>query len=342
MRWIGIVAIVILLMVSCARTGMANPGDTSSSQLREANNHQTVAGQLGGTLIGLAPDDTATISLEKLDKSPMEWLQFGKAVPDGEPVQDLGVWGEAWLGQEINLSPGYYVVKPSSEGYVNVPGVWYFQVPEDGIHWRYRNLDFEFVRPDEAVARFGIPFCDERPEHGGIIHMPPGTSTPTPTFPPPGATRPPATPPPYPPGSCYAGQFDYLGRAFTGIQGRVSGLDEDAIATITIQELPPVSGEGYAFAGPPPADGSWKYPPDTQPLEAADLKELEPSGLVADIGAHNGEWGLIDPSLRDSRYLVTATGEGHQAKPPGYIVVVFGGRAMGLPRYVDFDFEAVP
>ncbi|MDP3063006.1 MAG: hypothetical protein Q8O40_07330 [Chloroflexota bacterium] len=297
----------------------------------------TAAGILSGDLSGLPPGKAATLRVERLDRSPWEWLQFGQTVPEGRLIQAFTAAGSRWK-RDIRLPAGHYVLKASAEEHLGVPGARYFQVPEEVSKWRHASLDFELVKPEDAQARFGVPFCNERPEHGGVLVMPPGTPTPTPTFPRPGTPWPPATPPPYPLDSCYAGQFQYVGALATGMKGHVSGLPSGATATITARVLPHAPDEMYTCCAPPPPDGSLRYPPAVQALQSTD--GLEAGNVLATLDVRNGEWGLVDPSLMAARYRVTSSAKGYQASPAGYIVVEMGGRVFGVPTGdVDFSFQ---
>jgi len=98
-----------------------------------------------------------------------------------------------------------------------------------------------------------------------------------------------------------------------------------------------VPGERYGQGEPPPADGSWTYPPEVSQL-AEPLDRTHDWPLIAALRVGNGHWGLVDPSLVGNKYLVVADALGLTVQPPAYEVVVFAGKALGLPGGVDFVF----
>jgi hypothetical protein len=228
---------------------------------------------------------------------------------------------------------------PEVEGYVSIPGAITFHVPGAFVAWRYLRMDFEFLHPADAPARFGVPLCPELPSHGGIYVLPEGAPTPTPSSPLTGTSPPPPSDlDTWPAGTCYAGHFADAWEMPAGLQGQISGLSPGQVATITVYMLPPDPGENYAIGEAPPADASWIYPPEVTPL-------AEPPGvapdwpLTATLTARNGPWGLVDPSLAGGKYLVIAQSPGQVVEPPAYEVVVFAGKVPGLPGGVDFVFE---
>lgn len=244
-----------------------------------------------------------------------------------------------WQQTNLTLSPGRYRLIPEAEGYVSIHGTTTFQVPEAGIIWHYTHLNFEFLHPEDAATRLGVPLCPELPAYGGTFVLPEGTPTPTPL---PLPLVPPLPTPPspkaWPPGTCYAGHFGN-GRALpAGLQGQISGLPTGQVATITLYALPPAPDENYLVGCAPPRDRSWTYPPEVTSL--AEQPVIAPDWpLTATLTVSNGPWGLVDPSLAGGKYLVMAQSPGQAAEPPACEVVIFGGRMVGMADGVDFAFR---
>jgi serpin B len=207
-----------------------------------------------------------------------------------------------------------------------VPRSITFQVPERGIIWRYRALDFRFYHPAEAVALLGLPLCpDPSSPIVPVTAVPQGMPSPT------------TQPEPALSGPCYAHHLADVRLVPAGLQGRVSGLPEGQVATLSLYTLPPAPGEQYGQGEPSPADGSGIYPPEVSPLAA--LPDVAPEWpLTATLRRGNGPWGLVDPSLVGHKYLVVVHAAGQTADPPAYEVVVFAGKAPGFPGGIDFAF----
>jgi serpin B len=213
---------------------------------------------------------------------------------------------------------------PEAEGYVHVPRSITFQVPEKGIIWRYQALDFRFYHPAEAVALLGLPLCpDPSSPLVPITAVPSGTPSPT------------TQPDPALSGPCYANHLADVRLVPAGLQGHISGLPEGQMVTVSLYALPPAPDEQVGQGEPPPADGSWTYPPEVSPLAAPPV--ITPDGpLTATLRVGNGLWGLVDPTLAGHKYLVVAYEAGQAVDPPAYEVVVFAGKAPGFPDGIDF------
>ena len=304
-------ALVALLVAVRARAPAARPGVSSAKEIVSSN-------LLSGTVTGLDPSDGVRLLLERLAE--------GQAEGRGEIVQRLDVVNGRWQPADLVLPPGYYRLVPEAEGYVHVPRSITFQVPEKGIIWRYQALDFRFYHPADAVALLGLPLC---PEHSfaavPVTAVPPGTPSPT------------TQPEPALSGPCYANHLADAWLVPAGLQGRISGLADGQTATLSLYVLPPLSGEQYGQGEPPADESSGTYPPEVSAL--AERPDIAPDWpLSATLRVGNGPWGLVDPSLVGHKYLVVAEAAGQTVAPPAYEVVVFAGKAPGLPGGVDFVF----
>jgi serpin B len=320
-KWLSValaaVALALLASLVATRALAPRPGPAPSS-----GTETLPSNLLSGTVTGLDDGDSVRLLLEKLSE--------GQAEGPGEIVQRLDVVNGRWQPADLVLPPGLYRLVPEAEGYVHVPRSITFQVPEKSIVWRYQALDFRFYHPADAVALLGLPLC---PDYSSpaipVTPVPPGTPGPTP--------QPESTPSGGPDGPCYANYLADVRLVPAGLQGRISGLPEGQMATISIYALPPVPGEQYAQGEPPPADGSWTYPPEVSQLAA--LPNIAPDWpLTGTLRVGNGAWGLVDRSLVGHKYLVVAHEAGQAADPPAYEVVVFAGKAPGFPGGVDFAF----
>ena len=86
---------------------------------------------------------------------------------------------------------------------------------------------------------------------------------------------------------------------------------------------------------PPLREGTTSfYPPELTCLEVID--DPDPEKTVAVMEVQNGHWGLSDPALQGSRYLITIEAPGLRVSPAGYVAVVFGGKAPHRLHGVDF------
>ena len=125
------------------------------------------------------------------------------------------------------------------------------------------------------------------------------------------------------------------------VRGQVAGIPHGVDATVRIRRLPPAQNELYII-GPSLREGTSSfYPPELTCLEVID--DPDPEKTVALMQVQNGRWGLSDPALQGSRYLITIEAPGLQVSPAGYVAVVFGGKAPHRLRGVDFrvgDSEA--
>ena len=118
------------------------------------------------------------------------------------------------------------------------------------------------------------------------------------------------------------------------VQGRIYGIPDEADATVKIQRLSPVTNELYTIGPLLPKDSPNYYPPELTCLEQ--IGDLEPEETVAVLKVRDGRWGLSDHSLSSSRHLITVETPGLDAKPAGYVAVVFGGKVPHRLRGVDF------
>jgi serpin B len=276
-----------------------------------------VSNLLSGTVSGLDRGDSVRMHVEQLAAGQFE----GR----GEIVQRFDVANGRWHRPGLALPAGYYRLVPDADDYVHVPRSITFQVPETGIFWRYQALDFRFYHPADAVALLGLPLCPDASSPVVPVTAVPGGS-PSPT----------AEPELMPSRPCYANHLADARLVPAGLQGRMSGLPEGQVATLSLYTLPPVLGEPYG-QGEPLTDGSGTYPPEVSPLAAP--PDIAPDWpLTATLRVGNGPWGLLDPSLVGHKYLVVAHAAGQGADPPAYEVVVFSGKAPGFPGGVDFAF----
>jgi hypothetical protein len=318
--------------------GQTTPAPTLDSL---SGTSQGTTNLLAGTISGLDPGDNAELRLEFVEASV--WSQLlptpptGQALEPGEVVERFQVANGAWQAAGLALGPGRYRLIPEAEAYVSTRGRFTFWVPGAPIAWRYRRLDFEFLRPTDATARLGVPLCPTLPAAGGVYVLPEGAPTPTPSPPPPGAALSSAKPEAWSSGTCYAGHLGEAEILPSGLLGDISGLTPGQAATVNLYALPPEPGENYAMNEPPPPDGTWHYPPEVTPL--ADRPAISPDWpLTATLTLRNGVWGLVDPSLAGGKYLVVAQAAGLVAEPAAYEVVIFAGKVPGLPGHVDFTF----
>ena len=273
---------------------------------------------LSGTVTGLDPGDSARLQLVQLPK--------GRSDGVDKIVDRFDVVNGRWQQPELARASGLYRLVPVADGYVHVPRSIVFQVPEEGIVWRYTDLDFEFVHPADAVARLGLPLCPEPPSSVvPVTAVPEGMPSPSPK------------PESMPTGPCYANHLADVRLVPAGLQGRIGGLPGGQVATITLYALPAASGEQYGQGEPPPADNSWTYLPEVSQL-AGPPEIASDWPLVATLRGGNGIWGLVDPSLVGHKYLVVADALGLAGQPTAYEVVIYSGKAPGLPAGVDFAF----
>lgn len=79
----------------------------------------------------------------------------------------LGVGNGSWERTGLEVAPGYYQLEADAgdPDLVAVPGAYAIRVPEIGVFWRHGAVAFEFVRREEAVQRFGLPFCGPPGRH---------------------------------------------------------------------------------------------------------------------------------------------------------------------------------
>ncbi len=316
-KWLSLslVAVALALIASLVATRALAPtprpdlpstAETLSSNL------------LSGTVTGLDSGDSVRLHLEQLAEGGVEGRR--------EIVQRFNVINGRWQQPDLALPPGHYRLVPEAEGYVQVPHSVIFQILEESVIWRYTNLDFGFLHPADAVARLGVPLCPEPSSPVvPVTAVPEGTPSPT--------SRPESTPS----GLCYANHLADVWLVPAGLQGRISGLPDGQMATLTLYALPPMPGEHYGQGEPPPADSSWTYPPEVSQL--AEPPDIVPDWpLTATLLVGNGPWGLVDPSLVGKKYLVVACAPGQTVGPPAYEVVIFAGKAPGFPGGVDFAF----
>lgn len=312
------------------------PLERVTAWLRQARGALARPGSIAGEISGLGAGEKVTLRLVRM--GPDENV---------ERAETLDTWTEGngpWHRDALPLRLGSYAVVPEASGYLPLPRYHAFTAPEEGIDWRYNSLDVELFRPQNTVERFGLPLCPR-----------PGTPSPdlTPAVPSPQAAptpTPPGPPAPLPdpglpgPSVCYGGYDGVSFQMPRGVRGYVAGLPTGVTATVRIQRLPRDPALHYSISGPlpTPISGSLtteqKLPPELTPL--ADIRALAPVETVATLEVSDGPWGLVDASLGGYPYLVTLEAPGRQAQPPGYQVVVFGGKAPGQVRGVDFTLRA--
>ncbi|MGD2039416.1 MAG: hypothetical protein PVH11_01230 [Anaerolineae bacterium] len=280
---------------------------------------------LSGTVIGLDPGDRVRLHLE--------FLAGGSVDTRGEVVHRFEMANGPWQRLGLALSPGRYRLVPEIKGYVPIPHSIIFQIPKEGLVWRYTSLDFEFLHPEDAPARLGLPLCSE-PGPNVPVTAVPGAKLDSPLQL--------GSGPPSPLSDmCYANHLAVVSLVPAGLQGQVSGLSNGQMATITLYALPPVIDESYGQGEPPPPDSTQIYPPEVASLTGP--PHIPPDWTqTATLFAGNGPWGLVDPLLVGGKYLVVACAPGQTALPPAYEVVISGGKAPGFPSGVDFAFGPKP
>ena len=314
-----VLVLIALLLAARALAPSAEPELPSTAEELSPN-------LLSGVVAGLDPGDRVRLQLEQVAE--------GGAAGREEVVYRFNIVNGRWQQPGLALSPGRYRLVPAAEGYVHIPHSIVFQVPEESIAWRYTGLNFEFLRPEDAPTRLGLPLCaEEIPPHVPVTAVPEEIPGPTPE---PESVRP--GPPAPSPGLCYANHLADVRLVPAGLQGSISGLSDGQVATIALYALPPVPGESYGQGEPPSPDSAWVYPPEVVSL--AEAPEVAPDWLLTamlDVG--NGPWGLVDPSLMGGKYLVVADARGQTVRPPAYEVVIFSGKAPGFPGGVDFAFH---
>jgi hypothetical protein len=314
-----VLASIALLLAARALVPTAGPELPSTVEDLAAN-------LLSGTVTGLDPEDGVRLQLEHLAE--------GGVNGRGKIVHRFDAVNGRWQQPGLALPSGHYRLVPEAQGYVHIPHSIFFQVLEESIVWRYTDLNFEFLHPADAVARLGLPLCPELSSPVvAVTTVPEGTPSPAAQ---PESTAP--SPPAPPPDMCYANHLADVRLVPAGLQGRISGLPGGQMATIALYALPPVPGDHYGQGEPPPTDSSWTYPPEVSQLAACPniASGWTPTTTLL-VG--NGPWGLIDPSLVGSKYLVVADAPRLTVQPPAYEVVIFSGKALGLPGGVDFAFS---
>ena len=280
---------------------------------------------LSGVVAGLDPGDGIRLHLEQ--------LAGGEVDGRGEIVHRFDTGNGRWQQPGLALPPGRYRLIPETKDYVHIPHSIVFQVPEEGIVWRYTRLGFEFLHPEDALSRFGLPLCDELAPDVPVTAVPEGKPDPGAEH---GTVRP--GPPASTAGMCYANHLADAWLVPAGLQGQISGLPAGGMATVALYALPPVAGESYGQGEPPSPGSSDAYPPEVASL--AEVPEMAPGWpLTATLVAGNGAWGLVDPALAGGKYLVVAQADGQTVTPPAYEVVIFSGKAPGFPSGVDFGFS---
>lgn len=311
--------VLAVVVAACAR---ASSGSTTGSGLPSG------LITLSGTITGLVPDTSADLRLEL--------LATDQKAGQGQVITRFKVTNGQWEQTGLGLEPGRYGLVPEAAGYVSRFGTTTFDVVSGGGSWFYRHVDFELMRPQDALARVGVPLCSTPPPQGGEYVVPEGPPTATPTFAL-NTTAVTASASAWPQGTCYAGQYNSMGDLSAGISGHVSGLPSGQVTSIFVYALPPVPDENYAISTGPPLDGSWHYPEVLSQM--ATVPTIDPDAtLTLTLTVNNGPWGVIDNGLIGQKYLVMAQAPGRAANPPAYQAVVFGGKILSPVTGVDFDF----
>jgi hypothetical protein len=274
---------------------------------------------LSGAVTGLDPGDRVRLHLE--------YLPEGETSSPGEIIHRLDTANGQWQQSNLVLAPGRYRLVPEIKEYIHIPHSIILQVPKGGMIWRYTSLDFEFLHPKDAPARLGLPLCSKTGPNVPVTAVPGAT----PDSPPQLGSDPPSSRS----DMCYANHLADVSLVPAGLQGQISGLSDAQMATLTLYALPPVLDESYGQGEPPLPNNASVYPPEVVSL-AESPQILSDWSLLATLAVDNGPWGLIDPSLVGSKYLVVINAPGQIALPPAYEVVIFGGKAPGFPSGVDF------
>ena len=247
--------------------------------------------------------------------------------PEGTEVFRIQVGNGPWHRDNLDLPEGPYRLVPKALGYVSIPMDFVsFYVPEPGIVWRYSRLDFEFVRPEDAIERFGLPIC--------------GVSDPIIA-----ASEPIRAPPspldvqPAPDGICIklASNYPVIASELRGSIAGPQGLQ----ATIRVVELSKVEGECYyPSPGGIPGSAACLFQSEPQPVD--ELPEAASDGLQVEIPVGTGFWGYKDLELGGRRLLIALHARGYRSDPAGYTVAVLGGKAPSQVLGLDFNLVREP
>lgn len=319
----AVIILVVIAFLMVARALTPSPGPALPATEDRSPN------LLSGAVTGLDPGDSVRLHLVQLAGGGLEG--------SGEMVPGFDVPNGPYQLQGLALTPGHYRLVPEAQDYVHIPQSIMFQVPEEGIVWRYTALDFDFLHPEDAVGRLGLPLCPDLSSPViAVTPVPDGTDpAPQPEPEPPGPAAPSSD------GLCYANHLATVRLVPAGFWGRISGLVEGQKATITLYALPAVPGESSGQGEPPAPESSWTYPPEVTSLAAS--REIQPDWpLIVTLTVGSGPWGLADPSLAGGKLLVVADAQGGPVQPAAYEVVIYSGKAPGFPGGVDFAFGSAP
>ncbi|MBI4306242.1 MAG: hypothetical protein HY678_07975, partial [Chloroflexi bacterium] len=283
--------------------------------VRKDRDALAVPGSVSGIVNGLDRGDQVALRLMRLTTD--------RHVIRAEILESWAQGNGPWERSGLRLRAGEYAVGPdNAPGYLPVTRQHRFQVRNEGYSWAYRGLDIEMFRPEQTLERFGEPLCD-------------APSLFSPESPPTIAPVPPGLPQPGS-GSCYGG---YLGERVhipRGMSGHVA-LPAGVTATVRIQRL--AMDPLLVYDGGPMPDGP--YPPELAEVDNPQSVSTVPT--VYELRVDDGRWGLVDPLLGGHPYLVTIKADDHkryELRPPGYQVVVFGGKVPHLVRDVNFIVSA--
>ncbi len=269
--------------------------------------------EVGGTVSGLDEGDRGTLFVTS---------------PEGQALISIRVSNGAWHLDNLRMPEGgYHLVAEAPPGYIGIPMDFIsFSVPEPGIVWRYSRLDFEFVRPGNAVERFGLAICGASDPM--LEASEPQTAAPQ--------------PPPEPPSVC-----SLVAKPFatciklastkpviaSELRGSIAG-PQGLQATIRVVELPRVEEECY-YPSP-------ECPFQSEPEPVDELPEAASDGLHLEIPISAEFWGYKDPELGGRRLLIALHARGYRIDPAGYIVAVLGGKAPMRVLGLDFNLVREP
>ncbi len=285
--------------------------DTSPSCEEDSEHPRQIdgPGEMRGIVCGLQPGDSATLVLRK----HLEGEQ------PSNPVLEIPVQNGPWSLTRLDLEPGFYTLGPADqELYLTTPVNRFVRIPDKGVVWRFSHITFEFVRRDKVVERFGYPLCESTTSGGispvtAVTPLPPGS---------PSGTR-----------MCVS--LYSTGVGDNEVRGRITGLEPEGVASITIYRLP-IKRQTREDCPDSYIEGIGCPALPNEPLDEVppNLKEI---ALVATFQVSGKQWGLAGSEVEPGVYLVVMETEGYRVNPVGYIVQVpYSHLAPARVERVDF------
>ncbi|MFQ5874189.1 MAG: hypothetical protein ACE5JL_10360 [Dehalococcoidia bacterium] len=126
------------------------------------------SGHLAVEVTGPDSSDTVALRLDRLEQSQHTYPDEGALVRQINDVGN-GTWEEPF-----HLREGTYALVSDAPGYVSRPRAITFEVPEEGITWRYDSLGFEVFRSEKAVD--AVSWQPEQGQSGAMAGLPEGVS----------------------------------------------------------------------------------------------------------------------------------------------------------------------